>query len=247
MRSAARRGTIRERDTAGNARRRPATRGAEASDGAEAEETGIALGDLLSQEGLREPDRAVRGLEKTVGANPHDARTWSDLAASYLVRAQRADNPRDLLRAYEAANRAVEEDSSLPEARFEPCPDPGAALPWPEAEAAWRDYLRLDATSGWAAEARERLARLARPSPQDVWKTQKERLERAALAGDRREVETIVDSFRLAAREYAEQELFGVPGRTPPPRGRRIRRRTGSGSCVPWRRARPAQRRAADP
>ena len=51
----------------GNAQHRPATRGAEASDGAEAEETGIALGDLLSQEGLREPDRAVRGLEKTGG------------------------------------------------------------------------------------------------------------------------------------------------------------------------------------
>src|SRR4051812_41711723 len=77
------------------AERRPATRGAEASAGAE--ETGIALGDLLSQEGVRDTDRAVRRLETAVGVNPRDARTWSDLAAAYLVRAQRANDPRDLL------------------------------------------------------------------------------------------------------------------------------------------------------
>src|SRR6185295_9883100 len=78
----------------------------------------VDLGDLLAAGDAGDLGRALRRLEAAVAADPHDARSWSDLAASHLVRAQRMDDPRDLLRAYEAADRAVREDGSLEEARF---------------------------------------------------------------------------------------------------------------------------------
>jgi tetratricopeptide (TPR) repeat protein len=187
--------------------RRPALRGGEVS--AEPDAGRAALGDLLGQEGTREPDRAVRKLEKEVAASPHDARAWSDLAAAYLVRAQRTDDPRDLLRALEAANRATHEDGHLPEARFNRALALERLFLNPQAMAAWQDYLNLDGKSRWANEARQRQARLGQPSPRSTWEAQKQQLERAALGGDVKEVETIVGSYRQAARELAEQELFG--------------------------------------
>ncbi|PYQ63540.1 MAG: hypothetical protein DMF53_09870, partial [Acidobacteria bacterium] len=194
--------------SAAEAARRSALRGGEAP--AEREVGRAALGDLLSQEGTRGLDRVVRKLEKEVAAVPHEARAWSDLAAAYLVRAQRTDDPRDLLRTLEAATRATREDGHLLEARFNRALALERLFLNPEAMAAWQDYLNLDGKSNWAVEARQRLARLGRPRGR--WEAQKPQLERAALAGDVKEVETIVDSYRQAARELAEQELFGAWG-----------------------------------
>ncbi len=168
------------------------------------------LGGLLAAGDAGDLSRAVRRLEASVAADPHDARSWSDLAASRLVRAQRTDDPRDLLRAYEAANQAVREDGSLEEARFNRALSLERLFLIPEAAAAWEAYLDLDKTSGWATEAGERRAALRRLSlPQSPWDAQKLRLERVALAGRQGEVERIVNQYRQAAREYAEQELFG--------------------------------------
>lgn len=168
------------------------------------------LGDLLRQKRPREADFAVRELEREVAANPHDARAWSDLAAAYLVRAERTDDPRDLLRALEAADRATSEDGRLSEARFNRALALERLSLNPEAMAAWQDYLDLDKTSGWAGEASKRKAKLGQPSPRSAWEeTEKPRLEQAALAGSTEEVEKIVGSYRQAARELAEQKLFG--------------------------------------
>ncbi|PYQ62914.1 MAG: hypothetical protein DMF53_11895 [Acidobacteria bacterium] len=196
--------------SAAEAARRSALRGGEAP--AEREAGRDALGDLLSQEGTRESDRAVRRLEKEVAAAPHEARAWSDLAAAYLVRAQRTDDPRDLLHALEAATRATREDGRLPEARFNRALALERLFLNPQAMAAWQDYLDLDGKSDWAIEARERKARLGQASPLTAWEAEKPRLEQAALAGDAKEVETIVGSNCQAARELAEQELFGSWG-----------------------------------
>jgi tetratricopeptide (TPR) repeat protein len=197
-----------EKGSAAETARRSALRGGEAP--AEREAERAALGDLLSQKGTREPDRAVRKLEKEVAASPHDAQIWSDLAAAYLVRAQRTDDPRDLLRALEAATRATREDGHLPEARFNRALALERLFLNPEAIAAWQDYLDLDGKSDWAVEARQRLSLLGQPSPLAAWEAEKPRLEQAALAGDVKRVETIVDSYRQTARELAEQELFGA-------------------------------------
>jgi len=170
----------------------------------------VALDYLLASGRTGDLNRAVRRLEAAVSADIHDARSWSDLAGSYLVRAQRLDDPRDLLRAYEAADRAVREDGRLKEARFNRALSLERLFLVPEAAAAWANYLELDRTSDWAVEAGERRETLHRlSSPQILWEAQKQGLERAALAGDVKDVETLVDGYRQSAREYAEQDLFG--------------------------------------
>lgn len=169
----------------------------------------LELGDLLGDGQRNALNHAVRRYEGKTSADPRDAGAWSDLAAIYLVRGQREDAPRDLLRAYGAAIRAIREDDSLPEARF----NQGVALErlflMDAARAAWREYRSLDRTSAWAGEAAERLRVLARPRAEGVWKGQEGLLDRAALTGETRKVEEIVGQFRQAAREYAELRLFG--------------------------------------
>ncbi len=168
------------------------------------------LGDFLSGSDIRRLSQAIRGLERRSVDIPRDARNWSDLSAAYLVRAQRGEDPRDLLRAYDAADRAVHEDGSLPEARFNRALALERLFLFPEARAAWRDYRRLDDTSGWAAEARSHLQALEQPTVWAQWDEQRQSLEQAALAGRSKEVEAIVGEYRQAVREYAEQELFGL-------------------------------------
>jgi CHAT domain-containing protein len=188
---------------AGVVRGRAAPPASEDSDG------GTDLGHLLSGGSLRDLNRRIRRLERAGATDPHNGRNWSDLAAVYLVRAQRADDPEDLLWAYGAAERAVQEDGALPEARFNRALALERLFLTPAAASAWREYLNLDGTSGWAAEAREHLTALKQPTARNEWDQQKPRLEAAVLAGRAQEAEAIVDRHRLAAREFAEQELFG--------------------------------------
>ncbi|HEY0558351.1 MAG TPA: CHAT domain-containing protein [Thermoanaerobaculia bacterium] len=164
----------------------------------------------MSQKEVRVLSRTVHKLEAAVDANPRNARIRSDLAAAYLVRAERADDPRDLLRAFEAADRAVRDDALLLEPRFNRALALERLFLIPEAAEAWKDDLQREGSTSWGAEARQRLARLSQTSPQSVWEAREQRLEQAALAGDEKEVETIVDSYRQAAREHAEQELLGA-------------------------------------
>ena len=173
---------------------------------------GADLGVLLSEEDTRSLSLTIRRLEAISGSGPHAAPSWSDLAAAYLVRAQRADDPRDLLRAYAAADRAVAADGSLAAARFNRALALERLFLAPEAIGAWRNYLALDRdpASGWAIEAQIHLKALGLLSPRSEWEQQRQRLEQAAVAGDSKAVEAIVGPYRQAAREYAEQELFGL-------------------------------------
>src|SRR6185295_6328891 len=182
------------------------------ADSAGAEETGreIALGDLLGAGGVDELNRAARRLEEATAGDPDDASGWSDLAAVYLVRAQKADDPRDLLRAYEAASRAVREDGSLPQARFNEALALERLYLTDPAIAAWQEYRKLDRSSGWAEEAGKRSELLRRRRAGGVWDEQERLLHQAALMGKTRRVEAIVGEYRQAAREYAEQRLCGA-------------------------------------
>ena len=79
----------------------------------------------------------------------------------------------------------------------------------PEALAAWEDYRKLEPDRDWATEAKHHIQELDRPAPSAQWERQREKLEGAILSGRTQEAEKIVASYRQAAREYAEQELFG--------------------------------------
>lgn len=170
----------------------------------------IRLGDVLPGGQIGKLNHAANLYERKMIANPEDAKGWSDLAAIYLVRAMAADDPRDFMRAYGAASRALEKDENLLEPRF----NKALALEYlflPEAaRVAWEKYLDHDRTSGWAEEARRRLREAeSHAGAVIVWKEQKALLWEAALDDEVSRVKAIVDQYRQAAREDAEQRFFG--------------------------------------
>jgi CHAT domain-containing protein len=154
-------------------------------------------------------DKAVERLRRAAVANPEDARVWSDLAAAYLVRAERLDDPRDLVRAYVEANRAVFLDGCLPEALFNRALALERLFLIEEAKVAWRSFLDVEWSGPWRKEGEERLLRLEQGEAETLWDDEKANLRQAALAGRTAAVESIVRSHRQAAREHAELELLG--------------------------------------
>ncbi|WP_420126244.1 CHAT domain-containing protein [Longimicrobium sp.] len=114
-------------------------------------------------------DRSITSLRRLAARVDHPAPVLADLAAALIVRAERTQAPRDLLQAYGTAEDALRHDPRDSGALY------NAALALDrfglvdESRRAWRAYLAVDSASGWADEARRRLARLqqlaARPSP----------------------------------------------------------------------------------
>ncbi|HEX6536626.1 MAG TPA: CHAT domain-containing protein [Gemmatimonadaceae bacterium] len=106
-------------------------------------------------------DRSISYLQSAARVAEHPAPALVDLAAAHLARASSTGNPRDLLEALDAGERAVELDPASAPARF----DVALALDWltldAQAARAWRAYLAVDPTSGWAREAERRLVALA--------------------------------------------------------------------------------------
>ena len=164
-----------------------------------------ALADLAILKLLdRRTDAAVSLLKEASERAPHDERHRSDLAAAYLARAR----PDDLIRALTAADRVVRDDSSLPEARFNRALALEKLFLITDARQAWQEIFQRERRSAWGHEASQRLRRLQRMPEPEIWKTEKSRLDSAALKGQRGRVQTIVDRFRQPARQYAEEEVL---------------------------------------
>lgn len=161
---------------------------------------------LLARGDEASVDRAVRTLERSAAEKPKDAITLSQLAAAHVVRAQRQDEPYDLVLALGAADRAVAADPALLEARFNRALTLELLFLRQEAEAAWSDYLELDSSSPWAEEAERRRADLNAPVHMTSWETERVRLDRTM---DEKGIREIVRRHPQAAREHAEIELLG--------------------------------------
>ena len=168
-----------------------------------------ALAHLAEPRGLKSIESAVRGLERAVRADPENARSWADLAAARFVLAQLLDEPSELIRALSAAQKAAQLDPSLPEARFNRALVLNLLPLRDQAIAAWRDYLEVDASSGWAQEAREHLALLEQPPVPTLWDSRLPALREAVLRNDKAAVEKIVAISPQTAREYAQEHLLG--------------------------------------
>ena len=86
-----------------------------------------------------------------------------DLSGAHLVRAQRAQNARDLLEGLNYALEAVAAEPNNRAARFNTALALHALGLDEQAQIAWTAYLRVDSTSRWADEARERRGSLGHP------------------------------------------------------------------------------------
>jgi len=92
---------------------------------------------------------AVKAFESATKQAPDDARLLSDLSAAYLVRASRLDEPADLPRALDAAEKSIELERAPEEAWFNRALALESLHLVDAARKAWEDYLERDATSGW--------------------------------------------------------------------------------------------------
>ena len=98
---------------------------------------------------------AVAPLQAAATADPNNIAYQSDLAAA-LIAARRSD-PRNLERAVEVCNRALLIDPRAPEVLFNRALALQLLDRTQEAIAAYQQYLAVDASSPWAAEARRNL------------------------------------------------------------------------------------------
>ena len=149
-------------------------------------------------------DEAISLLEEASALAPRAPRHRSDLAAAYLVRAR----PDDLLRALSAADRAVQGDPLLPEARFNRALALTKLFLITDAREAWQEIVQREKGTWWGHEAEQHLRRLQRTPEPEIWKTKRSHLDSAALQGDLKLVKEIVARFRQPARQYAEEDLL---------------------------------------
>jgi CHAT domain-containing protein len=149
-------------------------------------------------------------LEAATHEAPDDARLASDYAAVELALADQSHDPYHAWAALLAAEAAFQRDASIGEAAFNRALALEAVgIDW-EARSAWRAYLAQDPHSGWAREARAHLASLSAARRGPSWEEQRAPLDAAALTGKDETVRAIAGANPQAAREYAEQDLFGA-------------------------------------
>jgi CHAT domain-containing protein/tetratricopeptide (TPR) repeat protein len=153
-----------------------------------------------------DPAAAVKALESATAQDPKNAKLQSDLAAAYLVRASRLDEPSDIPKALEAAEKSIEQKGAPVEAWF------NRALALEQlhlvdaARKAWDDYLQRDPTSPWAAEAKKRRDELP-PAQQSTLEEDRARAK-AALAEGKAAIDSLADESPQVLRDYFDNVLL---------------------------------------
>lgn len=104
-----------------------------------------------------ELDSAIALLGRAAELADDPAPALSDLSAALLVRAERAQAPRDLLEAYETAEKALQHRPRYAAALYNRALALDRFGLVDETAREWRAYLAVDSTLGWATEAQRRL------------------------------------------------------------------------------------------
>jgi len=149
---------------------------------------------------------AVKALEAATAQAPKSAQLLSDLAAAYLVRASRLDEPSDIPKALEAAERSIEQKDAPVEAWFNRALALESLHLVDAARKAWDDYLQRDSTSPWADEARKRRDELP-PAQRSTIEEDRARA-RAALAEGKAAVDRLADESPSVLRDYFDNVLL---------------------------------------
>lgn len=149
-------------------------------------------------------EEAVRELDRCAHSERLSAPCWTDLAAAQIELARHRDGPQRGALAFAAADRAVQIEPRSPEGLF----NRAAALETLRldgpAAVAWKRYLDVDAHSPWAAEARQRIASLTRPTRAQEWPDALKSLAAASKRNDSETMRRIVSDYRYLARATCE-------------------------------------------
>jgi tetratricopeptide (TPR) repeat protein len=162
-------------------------------------------------------DDAIATLKSGAEKSPADAKSWSDLAAAEYSAALRFGRPSLYPEALAHADHALQIDPHLGESLFNRALILERLGLTQQAREAWQRYLAADASSPWANEAREHLARLPAKSGATLFKEEEPRLLASAARGDQKTVDAIVDRYRQQARTFAEGEYLGRWGEAQDP------------------------------
>jgi CHAT domain-containing protein len=154
------------------------------------------------------PDAAVAALQAAVAAHPSDGGLQSDLAAALLAAGGVAGDPRSLLAAWAAADRAVQLAPALSPARFNRALALEKLQLTAQAHVAWLDCLRREPRSDWAAEVRDGIRRTAPASRLASWTAAQRQLQAAATAGDGEAVARLVGTFPQESRLEVQDRLL---------------------------------------
>ncbi len=104
--------------------------------------------------------QAEEQLKLVVKEEPQNSLAQVDLASVYYERGVREESPPLLFQAAEHLTKATENSPKLAEAWFNLALCHEKMLLFTQAKADWEQYLKLDADSQWADEARDRLQKL---------------------------------------------------------------------------------------
>jgi tetratricopeptide (TPR) repeat protein len=107
-------------------------------------------------------EAAIHNLNLAVQANPNSPGLLTDLATAYFLKAQALDRIDDYGAVAELLGRVLVARPDDAVALFNRAITYERMVLRPLAIADWKKYLRVDSSSGWAAEARQHLAALER-------------------------------------------------------------------------------------
>lgn len=154
---------------------------------------------------------ARRRLQDLTASDNATAALWSDLAAALYADAK--NNMSVFCSALAAADRAIDIDTKLPEARFNRAVILEALSLRDAAAKAYGDYLKIDSLSVWAAEARERLNHLNAPrTRRELWGDVQTAIDKAVAEEDEQFIAKAAGDFPQEARTWGETEYLGEWG-----------------------------------
>jgi hypothetical protein len=149
------------------------------------------------------PREAVE-LLAPLAATAKNAQIWSDLAAARYALALQSDDPAHLAGALAAADAALREQPTLPEALFNRALVLDRLGLKSQARAAWEQYLGIDRSSDWAKEARRHRDDLA---PETEFRHELAR-DYERLTRDSAAARALTARFPQDARVWGESEIL---------------------------------------
>lgn len=155
------------------------------------------------------PHDAAAQLRAAAATQPSGSTIWNDLGAAEYAAALGRSQPSRYAEALAAFDRALAIDPQCEEALFNRALTLERLGLHAAAREAWQRYLRTDAGSPWAVEARERLRRLPSTTGESRFRIDQPRLEAAAARGDGDTVDALVRAYPQASRSFAEAEYLG--------------------------------------